>query len=185
MKLKPLFAVCLAALLAAASCARQDPVFYFTGFPESGDLYPHTGEADDVDIWPNSIDGYLDRAVAFIKLERYNEAIMDCSFLLEAVSDYLKPALGTRALAHLNAGNLDHAMEDINSLGRAYFEGEPQDAWLNYISGIISWLLGDTDAANEKIMEAIHLDPLYSSIRSDYRRYFRNRKRLLESTRPR
>jgi len=164
------FIVLFAALF--SGCTQKDKPYYFYGFPYNGLPYANTTSAKNFDE-PVDFQGYLDRAVAYIKAGEYQRAIADATYVLEHDSYYDTWSYGTRLLASINAGRYEQAFADLNLLGIRYYSGEPRDAWLNYMSGIISDLMGDAEAAKEKINFAIILDPDYKKIKDDYKKYFK------------
>lgn len=169
-------AVCLSLLF--SGCAREDPPFFFYGFPDAGPSYVHRTAASSFETpEPGNFNGFLDRAVAFIKAGEYQLAIEDLNRVLVYYGQMTVPAVGTRALAFMNAGDYARALQDINVLGINFFTEAPNDAWLSHMSGLIHTLMGNLEQGQESILVAIMLDPYYSGLAQEHLRFFRNRIR--------
>ena len=162
-----------------SSCAKEeDPPFFFYGFADMGPLYVHSRVAPNLDMpRANDVDGLLDRAAAFIKAGEYELAVKDINRVLVHYGRMRVSAVGLRVLAFMNAGEYSRALEDINVLGRNFYSGSPNDAWLSHVAGLLHALTGNIELAEESLLLAIHYDPRYSGLAVEHLRLFRNRIR--------
>ena len=109
---------------------------------------------------PKDFHGFLNRAVLYIKLEQNELALDDIAQALKLASGY-PPAIGTRAIAYINSGKLNDALQDLNYLIDSFAEGKVNDAWLYYTRGNAYMKMNNKEKAQTDFNDAIRLDPKY------------------------
>jgi tetratricopeptide (TPR) repeat protein len=146
-----------------ASAEESDAFKKGLDFSERGLLDESIREFSKViQINPNSIEAYYNRALAYEKKEKFNQAITDYSRVIESYPEYAQAYVG-RGVNYAQKGEEGKALDDFN---RA-IQLDPKHFFAYYNRGLAYVNGGEYDQAIADFTKAIEINPNDSQVYND------------------